>query len=132
MKTKKHVRQPESAGALSGMSESLESVLVWGLTRCEELQETVHAAFGGELFLPDEPPTSPRNRQRFNVYLEMVQSITKLKFNLIHEFMNVNAVDSSDPHQMCNLDSAIDALTKLQSRGQECVQKKTNSAKRSH
>ena len=131
MKTKQHGRRSEKAAGVSSVKSS-KSVLARGLIRCKKLQEKVHAVFGGQLFLADEPPTSRTNRQRFSVYLEMLWSITELKFKLIQEFMRVNGVGTSEPHQICNLQRAIAAMTELQSRGHECVQKKTSSAKRSH
>lgn len=71
-----------------------------GLLRCERLQKRVDAAFGDKLFLPDQSPVSPRNRQRFTKYFEMMKSLTMLKIKLIHEFMRVHGVNPNNPHEM--------------------------------
>jgi hypothetical protein len=70
------------------------------LLRYERLQRRVDAAPGDKLFLPDRSPVSPRNRQRFTKYFEMMKSLTMLKIKLIHEFMRVHGVDPSYPQEM--------------------------------
>ena len=70
------------------------------LLRCERLQRRVDTAFGDKPFLPDQSPVSPRHRQRFRKYFQMMKSLTMLKFKLIHEFMRVHGVNQSNPHEM--------------------------------
>ena len=86
----------DSSAAIARMAGPLER----GLLRCERLQKRVDAAFGDKLFLPDQSPVSPRNRQRFTKYFEMMKSLTMLKIKLIHEFMRVHGVNPNNPHEM--------------------------------
>ncbi len=86
----------DSAAAIARMAGPIERDLL----RCERLQRRVDAAFGDNLFLPDQSPLSPRNRKRFTKYFEMMKSLTMLKIKLIHEFMRVHGVNPSNPHEM--------------------------------
>jgi hypothetical protein len=51
----------EEAQSVRAMAPFLERELM----RYVRLQEIIEAAFGGKLFLPDEPPTSVENMRRF-------------------------------------------------------------------
>jgi len=66
----------------------------------ERLQQRIDAAFGGQPFLPNEPPTSWRNRKRCRTYFEMMNALTEIKIALIQELMRVHGVDPNNPHQM--------------------------------
>jgi hypothetical protein len=86
----------DSAAAIARMAGPIERDLL----RCERLQRRVDAAFGHKLFLPDQSPVSPRNRQRFTKYFEMMKSLMMLKIKLTHEFMRVHGVNPSNPQEM--------------------------------
>jgi hypothetical protein len=89
----------EAAQAVRAMAPLLEQELM----RYVKLQEKIEAAFGGKLFLPDQPPTSVENMRRFRAYVGMRKSVTMIIVKLIHELMRVHGVDPNHPHDMWEL-----------------------------
>jgi hypothetical protein len=58
------------------------------------LREKIKASFGGNPFLPDEPPTSAENMRRFRAYIGMRKSATMMIVKVTHELMRARGVDS--------------------------------------
>jgi len=109
MRLKKNVRRPgDAADAVTaeptlGPSKALQELvpfLVMDLARCQTLQAKLDKAFGGQLFLPNEPPTSRKNRQRVDLYFRMHWAIIDLKIRLSDECMRLHGVDPNKPQQM--------------------------------
>ena len=76
--------------------------LIQEMMRYARLQSKIEQAFGGEPFL-DEAPTTPANRKRFEVFIMMLSSVTKVKVKLIHEWMRIHGVNPREPNQMWNM-----------------------------
>lgn len=89
----------EAAQAVRAMAPLLEQELM----RYVRVQEKIEAAFGGKLFLPDEPPTSVENMRRFRAWVGMRKSVTTIIVKLTHELMRVHGVDPNHPHEMWEL-----------------------------
>jgi hypothetical protein len=67
------------------------------------LQEEIEAAFGGRVFLSDEPPTSVKNIRRFRTYLDMRKSATTIIVKLIDELIHVQTIDPNHPPEVLQL-----------------------------
>jgi hypothetical protein len=85
--------------AVRAMAPLLEQELRQYVT----LQEKIKAAFGGNPFLPDEPPTSTKNMRRFRAYIGMRKSATMMIVKVTNELMRAHGVDPNHPHEMWEL-----------------------------
>lgn len=70
------------------------------LARCERLEEKVDQAFNGQPFHPDRPPTSRKNRLRFNLYLTLQEAIWKRRAFLFRELFRSYGIDPKHPDTM--------------------------------
>jgi hypothetical protein len=89
----------EAVKAVRAMAPLLEQEL----RKYVALQEKIKAAFGGNPFLPDEPPTSAENMRRFRAYIGMRKSATMTIVKVTHELMRAHGVDPKHPHDMWEL-----------------------------
>jgi hypothetical protein len=89
-------RALEAVKAMRAMAPLLEQELRQYVT----LQEKIKAAFGGNPFLPDEPPTSAENMRRLRAYIGMRKSATMMIVKATNELMRAHGVDPNHPHDM--------------------------------
>jgi hypothetical protein len=89
----------EALRAMRAMAPLLEQELRQYVT----LHEKIKAAFGGNPFLPDEPPTSVKNIRRFRTYLDMRKSATTIIVKLIDELIHVQTIDPNHPPEVLQL-----------------------------
>jgi hypothetical protein len=92
-------RALEAVKAMRVMAPLLEQELRQYVT----LQEKIKSAFGGNPFLPDEPPTSAVNMRRFRAYIGMRKSATMMIVKVTNELMRAHGVDPNHPHDMWEL-----------------------------
>lgn len=92
-------RALEAVKATRAMAPLLEQEL----RQYVKLQEKIKAAFGGNPFLPDEPPTSAVNMRRFRAYIGMRQSATMMIVKVTYELMRAYGDDPNHPHDMWEL-----------------------------
>jgi hypothetical protein len=85
-----------AAGALRTATAFLEEEVL----RCVQLRRQVEEAFGGQPFLPDASPTSPENRRRYTIYLEMLRAPTRLMTELISELLKIREVEPDTPYPL--------------------------------
>jgi hypothetical protein len=86
-------RALEAVTTMRAMAPLLEQELRQYL----RLQEKIKAAFGGNPFLPDEPPTSTANMRRFRAYLGMRKAATMMIVRVTQELMRAHGVDPNPP-----------------------------------
>jgi hypothetical protein len=89
-------RALEAVKAMRAMAPLLEEEMRQYVT----LQEKIKAAFGGNPFLPGEPPTSTANMRRFRAYIGMRKAATMMIVKVTHELMQAHGVDPNHPHDM--------------------------------
>jgi hypothetical protein len=92
-------RALEAAKAMRAMAPLLEQ----DLRRYAKFQKKIKAAFGGNPFLRDEPPTSAKNMRRFRAYIGMRKSATMMIVKVTRELMRAYGVDPNHPHDMREL-----------------------------
>jgi hypothetical protein len=86
----------DTAEAMRQIAQSLEQVI----EKYIRLQQEIDAAFGGKLFLRDQPPTSVENMRRFRAHIGMQKSVSTIIVKLTHEQMRVHGVDPNHPQLM--------------------------------
>jgi len=92
-------RALEAVKAMRAMAPFLEQELRQYVT----WKKKIKAAFGGNPFLTDEPPTSAENMRRFRAYIGMRKSATMMVVKVTHELMRAHGVDPNHPHDMWEL-----------------------------
>lgn len=75
--------------------------LVQEMMRYNRLISKIETAFGGEPFL-DDIPNSPKNKSRFDAYVDMLTKATNMKLKLVQEWMRIHGVDPLAPNEMFN------------------------------
>jgi hypothetical protein len=70
--------------------------MILEIARLQRMEEKIDLAFAGQPFLPEEAPTSPRNRKRFWTFFKMHKQVTEQMFLVIDQFLQLFGCPSED------------------------------------
>lgn len=94
--------------AISEVVESSEAIkatapfIIQQMKRFMRMQDKIDEAFAGELFLKEELPDKPKNKNRFRTYMKMQSAVVHELTKLWREWMRIHGVNPNDPQQMFN------------------------------
>ena len=79
--------------------------LIAELARYTKVSEEIDKAFAGQPLDPNKPPHSCENQARFRAYRMMQFSLTRMKLELLDQWMTIHGVDPKDPVQVFQLNT---------------------------
>jgi len=79
--------------------------LITELARCTRISEEIDKVFAGQPLDPNKPPHCHENMARFKAYQTMQFSLTRMKLELINQWMTIHGVNHKDPVQVFQLNT---------------------------
>ena len=79
--------------------------LIAELARYTKVSEEIDKVFAGQPLDPNQPPDSSENQARFRAYRLMQFSLTRMKLELLNQWMTIHGVDPKDSVQVLELNT---------------------------
>jgi hypothetical protein len=76
--------------------QALAPFLLIEMARLLRMEEKIDCAFAGEPFLQNEPPTTPRNQERFWAFFNMHKQVMEQTLRVMDQFLKIHGVPAGD------------------------------------
>jgi len=94
----------DKLGAVDAVRSAAPFVIT-ELARYTRMSEEIDRAFAGQPLDPNKAPDSSENQGRFRAYRGMQFSLTRMKMELLDQWMTIHGVDPKDPVQVLQLNT---------------------------